>query len=125
MPGAETLVQLWRDHAALFRQYRQDQLSELLEDRAAELETALQQQDGELLTLTQAAEVSGYSADHLGRLVREGALPNRGRLNAPKVRRGDLPRKVTLSGSHVTNEIVGASRRQVAKAISTSSSRRQ
>ncbi len=71
MPGAETLVQQWRGHAALLRQYRNRQQAEWLEDRATELEAALQQQNSELLTLTQAAEGSGYFADHLGRLVRE------------------------------------------------------
>jgi hypothetical protein len=37
--------------------------------------------------------VTGYSADHLGRLIREGKLANHGRPNAPRVRAADLPRK--------------------------------
>jgi hypothetical protein len=45
------------------------------------------------LTLTEAARRSGYSADHLGRLVRAGTIANAGRPNAPRVRLGDLPRK--------------------------------
>ena len=49
---------------------------------------------GELLSLKRAAAESGYSADHLGRLLREGKLTNSGRANAPRIRRGDLPLKV-------------------------------
>lgn len=119
----EHLAQQWRHHAALLRQYKNHHQAEWLEDRAAELETALQEQDGELLTLTEAAAISGYTADHLGRLVRDGILQNLGRPNAPKVRRGDLPRKLPLPGTHANTDLLGASRRQVAKAITTSSRR--
>jgi hypothetical protein len=44
----------------------------------------------EALSLTKAAERTGYSAEHLGRLVRQGRLPNAGRKNAPKIRLSDL-----------------------------------
>ena len=36
---------------------------------------------------------SGYSADHLGRLVRDGKIPNAGRPGAPRIARSHLPRK--------------------------------
>ena len=49
-------------------------------------ETAL----AETMSLTEAAERTGYSAEHIGRLVRRGRLPNAGRKNAPRVRLGDL-----------------------------------
>ncbi len=45
---------------------------------------------GKSLTLAQAAERTGYSAEHIGRLVRQGKLPNAGRKNAPRVRLRDL-----------------------------------
>jgi len=45
------------------------------------------------LNLQQAAEESGYSADHLGRLVKDGEIPNAGRTKAPRILRKDLPRK--------------------------------
>jgi hypothetical protein len=53
-------------------------------------ETAL----AETLSLTEAAERTGYSANHIGRLVRQGRLPNAGRKNAPRVRLGDLTLEV-------------------------------
>ena len=123
--GAGALVQRWRENAKLLRRYRQVPQAEVLEDRAAELEAALRTQEGELLTLTEGARVSGYTADHLGRLVRSGVLTNHGRPNAPRVRRADLPRKIlSLHVRHADPDLLGASRRQVAQAITTSSSRR-
>jgi hypothetical protein len=47
----------------------------------------------ETLNLTDAAERCGYSADHLGRMIRDGKLKNYGRKNAPQLRAVDLPRK--------------------------------
>lgn len=123
MAGVEQLVQRWRDHASLFRRYRDNQQAEWLEDRAAELEAALRAQEDELVNLIEAALISGYSADHLGRQVRAGVLKNFGRPNAPKVRRGDLPRKLPLPGTDANRDLLGASRRQVAQAITTSSRR--
>lgn len=49
---------------------------------------------GDALTLREAAGESGYSPDHLSRLVREGRLPNVGRKHAPRVLRSDLPRRL-------------------------------
>ena len=47
----------------------------------------------EVLTLTEAARHSGYSSEHLGRLVRDGKTPNAGRPNAPRIRVHQLPCK--------------------------------
>ena len=52
----------------------------------------LRSHNDEVLSLKEAAVISGYSADHLGRLVRQGRVQNVGRKNAPKLRRGDLPK---------------------------------
>lgn len=55
---------------------------------------ALEHARGEtLLSLTEAATLSGYSREHLGRLVRDGPIPNAGRQGAPKIRRRDVPMK--------------------------------
>ena len=63
--------------------------SEVVEDlRGLEVATA-----DDMLTLTQAAEVTGYTDDHLGRLVREGKLTNYGEKHSPRVKRSELPMK--------------------------------
>jgi len=46
-----------------------------------------------VLTLAEAAIRSGYSEEHLGRLVRQGKIPNAGRRGAPRIPVGDLPRR--------------------------------
>jgi hypothetical protein len=74
----------------------------LLEDRkaahilrlcATELERALQDAGDTPLTLAEAAAESGYSIEHLRRLVSEGRIANAGRRYAPRIRRADLPKK--------------------------------
>ena len=60
---------------------------------ASELDDVLQEQDERLLDLQDAAALSGYSADHLGRLIREEKIQNAGRPGAPRIRIKDLPRK--------------------------------
>jgi hypothetical protein len=50
------------------------------------------------LSLKDAAALSGYSVEHLGRLVREGRIRNHGRKGAPRVRADELPsRRLALS----------------------------
>jgi hypothetical protein len=66
----------------------------LIDQLLADLELVTRDQRASLLTLTQAARACGYSADHLGRLVRTGQLTNHGRRHAPRVRLGDLPQRI-------------------------------
>ena len=69
----------------------QDRLGPLLA-----LEDEWQQQaarDNAPLNLQQASKESGYTPDHLGRLVKAGEIPNAGRANAPRILRKNLPRK--------------------------------
>lgn len=44
----------------------------------------------EPLTLTEAEKRTGRSRDHIGKLVRQGKIPNAGRKHAPRVRYRDL-----------------------------------
>ena len=43
------------------------------------------------LTLREAADLSGYTVDHLARLIRKGSIANAGRRHSPRIRVADLP----------------------------------
>lgn len=87
---------------------------------AAELERCMGENTSEPLTLSQAAAESGYSTDHLARLVRQGKLRNAGRQNAPLIRRGDLPRKPpSLPSTDAATHLGAPSSRQIVRAIAT------
>lgn len=90
------LLAEWRQRADLFKGYGATEIAATLIRVASELESALEADDNALLTLPMAAAASGYSADHLGRLIRQGTLPNAGRRNAPRIRACELPQKVPL-----------------------------
>src|ERR1700723_3498982 len=92
--GVPCLPRTWREAAANRRRFGPDPVATALDVCARELEAALQHQEDVPLTLGQAAVESGYSEDHLGRQVRQGKIPNAGRPNAPRIRRGHLPRKL-------------------------------
>jgi len=65
-------------------------LDDILQDAAA----ALASDQDELLTLEEARASSGYSVDHLARLVRQGTIPDLrlpGRRGRIYIRRRDLP----------------------------------
>jgi hypothetical protein len=92
-----------------------------LETIAGEIVDALrelQAADGdELLTLEEASARSGYSADHLARLIRRGVIPNGGRLHAPRIRAGDLPRKAGVSRGDTRCSIISSTRAQIARSV--------
>jgi len=89
----DALSQRWREKAELFREHGHEATARTYEVCSEELEAALRRGEDDLLDLQEAARESGYSSDHLGRLVRAGKIPKGGRRNAPKIRRGDLPRR--------------------------------
>ena len=88
----EQLPAAWRQRADLLRPYAEAS-AKAYEEAARELEEVLSDRESELLNLRAAAKASGYSANYLGELLREGRLHNYGRRGAPKLRRGDLPLK--------------------------------
>jgi hypothetical protein len=91
----DQLPSAWRVLAGLFRRYaHEESAAALLESCAGQLEAALRPTNDELLSLRDAAALSGYSVDHLGRLIREGRIPNCGRKGKPLVRSRDLPRRI-------------------------------
>jgi hypothetical protein len=91
----------------------------LCDELLADLETAASEAAAELLSLRQASAESGYSADHLGRLLRAGKLRNAGRPNAPRIRRGDLPRKSHALPHEASLRTIAIPKRRIAQACVT------
>lgn len=91
-PLAPFLEAIRRD-ADNARRLLDDKTASLLENFCNQIEEGLAQVALHPLTLAEAARESGYSTDQLSRLIREGKLVNVGRKGAPRVRRGDLPKK--------------------------------
>jgi hypothetical protein len=94
-----TLASQWRLRAAQARELAAEGAARALEICANELEQSLRLYDEQFLTLADASRECGFSADHLGRLVRNGTLTNFGRRNAPRIRRGELPQRASARAS--------------------------
>ena len=91
--SVEGLPADWRGKAKALRRYGSETAALVLDLCADDLETTIRERDETTLSLVEAARESGYSKDHLGRLVRDGKIPNAGRPNAPRIARIHLPRK--------------------------------
>jgi hypothetical protein len=103
--GAGGLVSKWTDRARRLREWAAaEEAARAWESAARELQLALEDESDELLNLQQASAASGYSPEHLGRLVRQGRIPNAGRMNAPRIRFGDLPQKPGRARQQVATE---------------------
>ena len=87
------LTDEWRSLAEQQRRLGAEPQARTLEYCADALGSVLRANDDERLSLQQAADESGYTVDHLGRLIREGRIPNAGRKARPLIRRSDLPSK--------------------------------
>ena len=92
-PSIRKLPAAWRRQAKTLRRYGGNALATALERCADELEGTIQERDNTTYSLVEASRESGYTATHLGRLVRDGKIPNAGRPNAPRIARRHLPRK--------------------------------
>lgn len=86
-----TLHEIHAKAAELRESFGDEPRARALEWAVTMMEHAIAVRADERLTLDEAALRSGYSADHLARLIRDGRLPNAGRHGAPRVRAGDLP----------------------------------
>ena len=91
--SVEGLPADWRERAKALRRYGGETPAVAIERCADDLEATIRERDETTLSLVEAARESGYSRDHLGRLVRDGKIPNAGRPNAPRIARRHLPRK--------------------------------
>jgi hypothetical protein len=76
------------------------------------------------LTLTAAANESGYSKRQLARMIVDGTLRNVGRPNAPRVLRQDLPRKLVAKPQPSAMANSSSSLLGIARHIVTAKSRR-
>lgn len=93
-PALAALAVQWREEADRLRvRYQDEARARMLDLCAGELETALRDDAHRLVTLDEAAELSGFQADSLRKMVTRGELPNAGRKGAPRFRVADLPKK--------------------------------
>lgn len=92
-PTPAELPEQWRELAKQQRRLGADAQARILDFCADELMASFHRAGDELLSLNRAAQESGYSPDHIARLVREGTIPNSGRKSKPLIRRRDLPQK--------------------------------
>lgn len=115
------LVAKWREEGdKLRRRYADERQAHAYEQVAQDLEETLRATEDKLLDLQEAALISGYSADHLGRLVREGTIPNAGRKHAPQIRLRDLPTKrQDLHGPTPRLHLTSARKEQIARSIAS------
>ena len=91
------LVSEWRSAAKLFREHEQAATAVAYEKCADQLEAVLELETEATLSLQEASAESGYSADHLGRMIREGKIPNAGKPGAPRIAKKDLPRNPDIA----------------------------
>jgi hypothetical protein len=96
VPGFEAVLDRIEAEAARQRKAFGNELGARgMEWAAGQFRAALEAEGDEELTLSQAAERSGYSEDHLCRLIRTGRIPDLrpARRGPIRIRAGDLPLK--------------------------------
>lgn len=112
----QKLAQSWRDDADLLRRRGARGEADALESAACELEDALREWVTHPLTPAEAAEETGYTADHIRRLIRNEKVPNSGDDSRPKIERRHLPRKPGFGLGRPASDRVG-SRSRVARTV--------
>ena len=116
------LSNAWRCKAEELQKLGAEPQAQALKWCADELETMWRGWETEALSLQQAAQESGYSVDHLGRLVREGVIANAGEEYAPRIRRYQMPRKPAHKhGYMIAMKPSISSTEQIARAVVNSS----
>jgi hypothetical protein len=119
MNALTDLTAQWRADADVLESYADLRVAEVCRRHATQLEIAFHAWHQEPLTLREASLESGYPADSLRRLIRDGSLSNVAGQGPPMVRRCDLPKKPTGRGvySH-TREL--QSREQIVRSVADS-----
>jgi hypothetical protein len=93
MDKLHPLTDKWRLEAALYERRGLTNFAAMARSFADELASYERERGLEKLTLTQAATETGFSKEHIGRLLETGRLPQAGEKFAPRVCRKDLPLK--------------------------------
>ncbi len=92
----QAVVDIRAKSAELRESFGAEGRARALEWAAAKIEQALRDESDQLLTLPDAAKLSGYHPDSLARMVRDGQIPDHRPPNSKgmiRIRRGDLPVK--------------------------------
>ena len=88
----------------LREQFGSEPAARALEWAASEVEQASQCLSEQTLSLREASELSGYSQEHLARLVRLGRIPDlrpKGSKGRIRIRVGDLPARPAVVAAHM------------------------
>jgi hypothetical protein len=118
----ETFIAEWRGIERIASEKLGDESKAVLIRNVLDsLESQARQSEEQLLSGRQAAELCGYSRDHLRRLVKQGVLRDFGRKGAPRYRKSDLPRKVGASENGLRDSAltltVTPTRKQIARDV--------
>jgi hypothetical protein len=92
----EALTAIRAKAAELRQSFGDDSRARALEWAAERMELALAHAESELISLAEASQRSGYSEEHLARLIRMGRIPDRrppGSRRRLYLRASDLPRR--------------------------------
>jgi hypothetical protein len=119
----QAFIAKWSDEAETLRRLGAHVDGALLIDAIlADLSALDRANASEALTLELASRESGYTADHLGKLLRAGTIPNAGRKNAPRILRRHLPLKPSALRYQRSNaQLAIATPGQIARVVVTSS----
>lgn len=90
------LAEVWRARAANLAVWALPDAARVWQLAADELDQHERERALQTLTLAEAAEESGFSQSHLGRLLHEGRIENAGAKGSPRIRRMDLPNKAPM-----------------------------
>lgn len=101
VPAIRSEIAALRVQAQELRAWGAEGPARALERAADKMEAVLDARAGELLSLEQAAEESGYNAHSLRRMARKGRLKAERRGRRLFFRREDLPRKVSAPTAEV------------------------
>lgn len=110
------LADTWEEEAETLRGRGAHRQAEALESAAEDLQKRISYWTKKPLSPAKAATESGYTADHIRRLIREGKVPNAGDESSPRIERRHVPRKPGHALGNVSGERVG-SRSRVARAV--------